>query len=581
MYILAPVAWPTAKLLDQLLGEDHGTVYKKAGLKTLVTLHKTLGPSPSDRLNQDEVTIISAVLDLKDKSVGSIMTPMEDVFTISSDTILDEKTMNIILSAGYSRIPIHTPDNPHNFVGMLLVKILITYDPEDAKRVGEFALATLPETRPETSCLDIVNFFQEGKAHMVLVSDSPGEDYGALGVVTLEDVIEELIGEEIIDESDVYIDVHKAIRRIAPAPKTRIPKGNFVSDTEIHRAVDDILIDFSEDHSKNNILTERTDSHNNDPDLLRPSKMASAAMSDYGSSPKAIFLRRSTSSGGGDPISVRGNVAEMREHLKHLGPSNLASRPKRTRYNNVKIKPGGGGASDVAGLPESRRRQASLPEDTSFRKHAPQGDVGAALLGSGGLNAKDGVQAVKQDYGSMDRASPLQVPINQDSHPSISNKATEANTESSIPQSSSEARYIVSLTLNKSTTSLDNPKKLHSASASVNSTSTVGSLHPNRSTGDLGRTIGPGKVRSGSITENIINTGGFQKVVLEMTSSSEDTEEQPPADRKEDQQIGSESQIAAGTGQGEGSDKKKKKSRRRKKRSKAGNSEVAPLLRDS
>ena len=197
MYILSPVAWPTAKLLDWLLGEEQGNVYKKAGLKTLVDLHKTLGTSPDERLNQDEVTIISAVLDLKAKSVGSIMTPMDDVFTMSSDTVLNEKTMDIILSAGYSRIPIYAPDNDQNFVGMLLVKILITYDPEDARKVNEFALATLPETRPETSCLDIVNFFQEGKSHMVLVSDYPGDDHGALGVVTLEDVIEELIGEYV------------------------------------------------------------------------------------------------------------------------------------------------------------------------------------------------------------------------------------------------------------------------------------------------------------------------------------------------------------------------------------------------
>jgi metal transporter CNNM len=191
---MSPIAWPTAKLLDYLLGEDHGTTYKKAGLKSLVTLHKSLGHA-EERLNEDEVTIISAVLDLKAKPVGSIMTPMKDVFTMPSDTVLDEKMMENILSAGYSRIPIHTPENKNDFVGMLLVKMLITYDPEDAVRVREFALATLPETRPETSCLDIINFFQEGKSHMVLVSDFPGDSHGAVGVVTLEDVIEELIGE--------------------------------------------------------------------------------------------------------------------------------------------------------------------------------------------------------------------------------------------------------------------------------------------------------------------------------------------------------------------------------------------------
>ena len=75
--------------------------------------------------------------------------------------------------------------------------------------------------RSEPSCLDILNFFQEGKSHMVLVSEYPGGDSGALGVVTLEDVIEELIGEEIIDESDVYVDVPKAIRRNIPAPQFR------------------------------------------------------------------------------------------------------------------------------------------------------------------------------------------------------------------------------------------------------------------------------------------------------------------------------------------------------------------------
>lgn len=218
MYLLYPVAYPIALLLDYILGKDHGTMYNRAGLRTLVTLHKTMGV---ERLNDDEVTIISAVLDLKDKPVGFVMTPIEDVFTMSSDRVLDEATIEEILQTGFNRIPIHAPNEPSNFVGMLLVRTLITYDPEDAFPISSFPLATLPETKPDTSCLNILNYFQEGKSHMIVISDTPGAASGALGVLTLEDVIEELIGEEIIDESDVYVDVHRAIKREQPSTQMK------------------------------------------------------------------------------------------------------------------------------------------------------------------------------------------------------------------------------------------------------------------------------------------------------------------------------------------------------------------------
>ncbi|ORX44594.1 DUF21-domain-containing protein [Hesseltinella vesiculosa] len=214
MYIMAPLAYPTAMLLDYFLGESHGTVYKKAGLKTLVSLHQSVNPSDVDALTTDEVTIISAVLDLRSKPVSAIMTPIDDVFTLSTDDILNEEVVDTILSHGYSRIPVHAPQDPLNFVGMLLTKRLITYDPEDALPVKDLQISTLPETGPDTSCLDILNFFQEGKSHMALVSVSPGGQNGALGVITLEDVIEELIGEEIVDETDVYVDVRNKIRVI-------------------------------------------------------------------------------------------------------------------------------------------------------------------------------------------------------------------------------------------------------------------------------------------------------------------------------------------------------------------------------
>ncbi|ORZ23036.1 hypothetical protein BCR42DRAFT_403830 [Absidia repens] len=220
MYVMWPLAYPIALLLDYFLGKSHGTVYKKAGLKTLVSLHRS--ENATDGLTEDEVHIIGSVLDLRDKPVSKVMTPIQDVFTLTMDDILDKETVDKILFHGYSRIPICAPEDQSNFFGMLLVKQLITYDVEDALPVRCFNLGILPETSPDTSCLDILNFFQEGKSHLALLSSNPGGVGGALGVITLEDVIEELIGEEIIDETDIYIDVHKKVKVIRRQPKTYV-----------------------------------------------------------------------------------------------------------------------------------------------------------------------------------------------------------------------------------------------------------------------------------------------------------------------------------------------------------------------
>ncbi|KAG0019637.1 hypothetical protein BGZ81_009641 [Podila clonocystis] len=211
MYIMSPVAYPIAMLLDYWLGVHHGTTYRRTELKTLVSLHQVDGIG---ELTDDEVTIIASVLDLKEKPVSMVMTPLEDVFTLSEDAILDEQLMEEIVSAGYSRIPIYRHDDPNNFIGMLLVKRLITYDPEDHIPVRQFTINSLPEAAPNTSCLDILNFFQEGRSHMAIVTSDPGGFGLPVGIITLEDVIEELLGEEIVDESDVYVDIHNKIRVI-------------------------------------------------------------------------------------------------------------------------------------------------------------------------------------------------------------------------------------------------------------------------------------------------------------------------------------------------------------------------------
>ncbi|KDN42403.1 DUF21-domain-containing protein [Tilletiaria anomala UBC 951] len=217
MIILAPIAWPTAKLLDWCLGEEQGTTYRKAELKTFVSLHQQIG---ADSLSEDEVTIIRAVLDLNDKTVKDVMTPIEDVYTLSSDSILDEAGIAKLVNNGYSRIPVHESKKGDAILGMLLVKSLISYDPEDSLPVSSFQLHALPEASPDLTLFDCLNYFQQGRSHMILVSAHPGEPRGALGVVTLEDVIEEMIGREIIDESDIFEDVHNKIRVVRNKPSS-------------------------------------------------------------------------------------------------------------------------------------------------------------------------------------------------------------------------------------------------------------------------------------------------------------------------------------------------------------------------
>lgn len=550
MYILAPAAWPTAKLLDRLLGEDHGTTYKKAGLKTLVTLHKTLGAA-GEQLNSDEVTIISAVLDLKAKPVGNIMTPMEDVFTMSADTVLDENTMDIILSAGYSRIPIHAPNNPQNFVGMLLVKILITYDPEDCKRVRDFALATLPETRAETSCLDIVNFFQEGKSHMVLVSEFPGDDSGALGVVTLEDVIEELIGEEIIDESDVFIDVHRAIRRMAPAPKYRVPKGEIVAPPETPIvANEENLIDLGDEAKPPSQALRRLATSEGHTIKANGSHPEAGNSTMTGSQLRRASSVAGTSDREGAP--KRSNTREMREYLKHLGPSNLASRPRQTRYNTVKIKPGGVFLTDNS----SKSQEPSETTESLSMSTAPQGGVGAGLLNSAGKDAKDGVLAVQAGYGSME-SSPKD--SKRDNHGYSGNESSERHELNNEAESSPTARSSRST----SHSTLGSLQKRNSSSSKIKKTNSV--------------------ARSGSITENIVDAGGIKKTVLETASSSSDDIEDGQGAVKVADENGAQPSgngLAEEAKENEAGGKKKRRRRKRKGGKGDGEAgEITPLLK--
>lgn len=203
MNVIAPIAWPIAKLLDVLVGDHDATGFTRPGLKALFSLHTVLG-HPEERLNPDEVKIIHGALGMIDKSATRIMTPIEEVYSLSADTVLDQYTIDRIRIQGYSRIPVHAPNNRLDILGIFVTRKLIKYNPKLCKRVCDFDWSPIPTIHSRTTCLNVLKIFQEGTYHMILVSQK--ERNLVLGLITREDILEELIGEDILDEFDCMHD---------------------------------------------------------------------------------------------------------------------------------------------------------------------------------------------------------------------------------------------------------------------------------------------------------------------------------------------------------------------------------------
>ena len=194
MYGLFPVAFSIAKLLDLLLGHKHGMVFDRLGLKTLLMFHEGLHHSSRERLTAHEVSLVSTVLDFNDLQVSSVMKPIAKVFSLSSDTFLNDMTRYNILKSGYSCIPIRLHTQPNTFVGILPVKTLVSMHHEEEVTIGQISLESLPVVYATESCLDILNVFQERKTRVILVIE---QGTGLpLGIVTARDILDEMIGGE-------------------------------------------------------------------------------------------------------------------------------------------------------------------------------------------------------------------------------------------------------------------------------------------------------------------------------------------------------------------------------------------------
>ena len=193
-------AWSNA--LGGLLGSRNGKE-KEADAWTHEGLTPLVLPSERDE-ERDERHMARRVYDFGDVAVGDIMVPLVDVIAVRDDSKIDE-IMRIATREEYSRLPVFRERLP-NVIGLLHVFDLLV--PGDARTAAD--LMRPPTFVPEmTPASDVLRRLQEEGVNLAVVIDEYG---GAVGIVAIEDILEEVVG-EIADE---YDDEEDPVREIGP-----------------------------------------------------------------------------------------------------------------------------------------------------------------------------------------------------------------------------------------------------------------------------------------------------------------------------------------------------------------------------
>eukprot|EP00397_Hematodinium_sp_SG-2012_P021873 GEMP01022628.1.p1 GENE.GEMP01022628.1~~GEMP01022628.1.p1 ORF type:complete len:479 (+),score=94.54 GEMP01022628.1:63-1499(+) len=223
--ILFPIAKPIALILDMWLGHEDKGRYNKAELKALVALHKEQMNSDNishlrgrnEQLSTNEALVMQGALDLNNKRVESVMLPMDKVKMLEKCKVLDLDAMAKLVGFGHSRIPVWEL-TMHNIRGILITKSLICINPSDGRKVESLGLR-IPLVVPlGYQLMDLLKDFQAGKSHIALVCSDPKAlkkcwrdnqpvpaNVHMAGIITMEDVVEELIQSKIYDESDMSV----------------------------------------------------------------------------------------------------------------------------------------------------------------------------------------------------------------------------------------------------------------------------------------------------------------------------------------------------------------------------------------
>jgi CBS domain containing-hemolysin-like protein len=189
---------------------------------------------PAPDPHKEDLELIHRLQEFRGEDIRNIMTPRPDMVTVPVETSLEEAS-RIASEQGFSRLPVFE-GNRDNIVGVLHVKDLIPYWNQRESPPPLRKLVKKPYLVPETKHIHaLLKEFQQHKVHMAIVLDEYG---GTAGLVTLEDIMEEIFG-EIHDEHDTEIPI--PIRKVSEDcfeadARTRVDELNRLLPIPIHES---------------------------------------------------------------------------------------------------------------------------------------------------------------------------------------------------------------------------------------------------------------------------------------------------------------------------------------------------------
>lgn len=199
IFLLYPLAAPVAWALNKTLGEELATIYSKKELMKIMEEHRVATGSDIDA---EEAQIVAGALTFSTKTVNDIMTPRTVIHMISSDTVVDDSLRHELAEEGFMRVPIYQGDHD-TVIGVVHLSQLMKKGVK-GKAIGNFASKGATFVNENDPLDKTFLSFTKSRRHLFMVKDEFG---GVSGVITLEDVLEEIIQTEIRDETDKHTDL--------------------------------------------------------------------------------------------------------------------------------------------------------------------------------------------------------------------------------------------------------------------------------------------------------------------------------------------------------------------------------------